>query len=389
MILDTAGLSSPGAPLPWVTLPALLCQKRLFISGFPKHCLPKVQYDKVDPNSGPRGWSYPAYSEMYDALTAGEVKIRRRPRGRRVLFHLLPTDSQLERGETNGTDSTLGYSENWLAENMLEEWEDRNPNSESLEVEPLDGSPYPSDAQRKIGPFRKESVWERFGKVKIEEDSDDDESNSTVRRLPDPPWKQALERITRPVSNGIEISPPGTPDNPENADDDAVSEVSEGSYDDEPDEVESLPLHLLLPSFLPRALQGKGRIALQKDDSFEWIPLDNYKHDVPPMRMIWYSSKKKWRLHSELREETCAHYASGERPIPDRVTGKILSKGVSEWNSGRGVWECRFIGRNVFGELRWAPDLHAWEWILADDDGRRKWVGRRSPDRDYGHRDQI
>jgi hypothetical protein len=369
MSIDAAGLSSPGIPIPWVMLPLMLCQRRLFISGFPRHCLPKVVRDKVDGGSGPRGWTYPAYMAMLNALKAGEVRIKRRPRGRRVLFHLLPTDAQREEGDKHGTDLTLSFSQSWLDEHMVDD-----PNDLPEEDMPFEPSEPPIVVPRPRPLRRESSVWERFGKIKIEESESEDEE-----RVPEPPWKIAMRELTRPPyeeddSNDTrELSiPSGSSDGSEDDDD-----------DDDGGQEPNLPLNHLLPSRIPHALQGKGRVILVKGDQFEWIPNNPYATDCPPERVIWCAIRSKWKLLSEVRDMDRWARGFPREEIPNRVDGKILGKGVCEHNATQKVWECAFVGRQLFGDLRWSPDLCAWEWILQDVDGRRKWPSRHTPDREY------
>lgn len=356
-------------------LPTMLCRSKLYISGFPEECLPKVVRDKVEGHCGPRSWSFPALQAMYQALKAGEVKIKRRPKGRRVLFHLLPTDTQLERGETHGTDTNLAFSKPWLDEHMVD---DSNENSDNdMIIEPMDETmSYQRPALR---PLRHESVWERFGKIKIDEDSSDTDNE----KIPEPPWKKAMEEFTRPSSERSDHRSPSVERIHMDDSDDAHSYASDN--DNEPvDEPVQYPINRLLPSHLPQAFQGKGRILLWPDDVFEWFPHDPYATDVPPTRMVWNADKMKWKLLPETRITfPLIRRASTGSEVPNRVGGQILGKGVCEHNTVRKVWECLFVGRAVFGNLHWSPDVAAWEWTLEDPDGRRKWLGRDSPDRVY------
>jgi hypothetical protein len=350
-------------------LPAILCRNRLFISGFPERCLPRVVRDKVDGNSGPRAWSFATLMEMLNALKAGEVRIKRRPRDRKVLFHILPSDAQRERGEIHGVDSTLGYSQTWLDEHMVDDPLDDLDEEMQFEPTGLDMMTQPPVQT----PLQRESVWERFGKIKIEESSSEEEG-----RVPDPPWKVALEQFTRPLSSRAMNSPPEYVPNGSSGQD-LLS--SDESGEEEGDAPRKLSLNHLLPSFLPHAFQGKGRILLGKDDLFEWVPNNVYATDCPPSRMVWSARKKKWELLPEMRNMSDRPRARIE--VPNRVSGRILSEGVCEHNATRKVWECSFVGRAVFGDLRWSPDVGAWEWFLQDSDGRRKWVTRDTPDREY------
>lgn len=342
-------------------LPTMLCQQRLFISGFPPQCLPKVVRDRVEGSSGPRSWTHNNLVAMFNALEANEVKIKRRPRGRRVLFHLLPTDEQREQGNNEGVDSTLSFSKAWLDEHMVDYPEDMPENG--MQLEPND----PPVVLRKpvLTPLKRDSVWERFGKITIEESESEDED-----RVPEPPWKTALEEFIRPpefVAGPL----------PSSAAYRHGSGVESDSTGEDTSEEAEPPLNInrLLPSHLPHSFQGKGRILLAKDDRFEWIPNDPYATDCPPTRMVWNPSKDKWKLLPEMRDLAAFYKGGLWLELPNKVDGKILGKGVAEYNPTRKTWVCSFVGRGVFGDLRWSPDVASWEWFPQDMDGRRKWFG--------------
>lgn len=356
-------------------LPTLLCQQRLFISGFPRQCLPKVVRDKVEGASSPRSWNYQALLAMFNALEAHEVKIKRRPKGRRVLFHLLPTDAQREMGHNDGIDSTLSFSNTWIDEHMVDYPEETMDKTVFLE---------PSDTpiilrESVLTPLRRDSVWERFGKITIDESESEDDN-----RVPDPPWKIALEEFIRPTKTIEKASRSSAP----SKSDSSISSKEESDRDDSDEEVQP-PLQIthLLPSHLPHPFQGKGRILLGRDDRFEWVPTDPYATDCPPTRMVWSPSLGRWKLLSELRDFASFNKRTVRLEIPNRVNGKVLGFGIVEHHAGSGVWECSFVGRGVFGDLRWSPDVASWEWFPQDIDGRRKWLGTSGRDYDSSHED--
>jgi hypothetical protein len=308
---------------------------------------------------------------MFNALKANEVTIKRRPKGRSVLFHLLPTDAEREQGNNEGVDSTLTFSKTWLDEHMVDY--SQGVPDDGMSLEPSDTPVVLREPMHT--PLRRDSVWERFGKITIEESESEDED-----RVPDPPWKTALEEFIRPTGStetGISQTPAAFR---HRSDMDSIS--SDG--DTEQDEKEGPPLNInhLLPSHLPHPFQGKGRILLGRDDRFEWIPTDPYATDCPPTRMVWNPSKSKWKLLPEMRDFVAFYKGAAWLEVPNRVEGKILGKGVAEYNTTRKVWECSFVGRCVFGDLRWSPDVASWEWFPQDIDGRRKWLGY--PGREYG-----
>ncbi|KAG8839387.1 hypothetical protein FRC18_011498 [Serendipita sp. 400] len=369
-LFDSAGLSSPSVLLPWVTLPLLLCHRRLFISGFPRECLPRVVRDRVDAQSGPTGWSYSSCLAMFTALKAGEVKIKGRPLERIVLFHLLPSDTDRMQGNHRGVDSTLEFSQAWIKKHIIDESED--PLDESMQFEPTGQA---TAGQRPmLTPLR--PVFERFGQIKIEDESDSEDEKPVV---PDPPWKVAIEELTRPMSTSIVPRSSFDKLSKNVVESDSSSDDSEEDESNPPD----LSIDRLLPSHLPYQLQGRGRIVLGVDDRFEWIPRDPYATDCPPSRIIWNSVKSKWTVRPEIRDFARYDRTSFPVEIPVRVGGKILGKGVCEHNPMRRVWECSFVGRDAFGDLRWSPDIAAWEWFLRDADGRRKWLQRADPNESY------
>ncbi|KIM32940.1 hypothetical protein M408DRAFT_326635, partial [Serendipita vermifera MAFF 305830] len=71
---------------PWSSLPLFLCQRSLYITGFPDSCLPKVVNDQVKVASSPQYWKPTQWVAMEDALNRGLVKILGRPTNRLVLF---------------------------------------------------------------------------------------------------------------------------------------------------------------------------------------------------------------------------------------------------------------------------------------------------------------
>ncbi|KAG8836079.1 hypothetical protein FRC17_010012 [Serendipita sp. 399] len=369
-LFDSAGLSSPSVPLPWVTLPSLLCHRRLFISGFPRECLPHVIRDKVDPQSGPTGWSYACFLAMFNALKSGDVKIKRRPRNRIVLFHLLPTDTEREQGSHRGVDSTLDFSQTWIKKHIVDEPEDII--EEAMQFEPTGQAA--AGKMPILTPLR--PVFERFGQIKIEDESDSEDERTAI---PDPPWKVAIEELTRPMStNAGSLSSLGKGLSASTVESDSGSEDSE---DDPSGTV--FAISRLLPSHLPHQLQGRGRIVLGVDDRFEWIPHNPYATDCPPSRIVWNSAKGKWTIRAENRDFARYDRAGFSVEIPNRVGGRVLGKGVCEHNPVRRTWECSFVGREAFGDLRWSPDIAAWEWFLQDSDGRRKWLQRTEPNEPY------
>ncbi|CCA68741.1 hypothetical protein PIIN_02604 [Serendipita indica DSM 11827] len=370
-LFDAAGLSSPENPIPWVTLPQLLCSRRLFISGFPKACLPRVVRDRVDWASGPKHWSFSALTTMHKALKAGDVKIRRRPRERVVLFHILPTDAERELGNHHGTDSTLNFSQAWLNEFMT--GDTTQSANETMQFEPLEASPLRAQTTPAT-PLR--PVWERLGRIKIDES--DSEEDIVV---PEPPWKVAMEELTRPPPSS-ELHRLATVGEVPGSDleSDSTSEDSQNEEDEKDESETKLSLAKLVPSHLPFSFQRRGRVILTTEDVFEWLPNDPYATDCPPSRMVWNPHKGKWKLLPEIRDMVALDRTVSPIEIPTRVGGHILRHGVVEHNPTINVWECSFVGRDLSGDLRWSPDIAAWEWILHEDG--KQWL-RRTPTRTY------
>ena len=75
-----AGYNGP-KKIPWCSLPLFLCQRNLYITGFPSICLPKVTNDEVKHASSPSHWRFAQLIAMEEALNLGLVKILPRPSG--------------------------------------------------------------------------------------------------------------------------------------------------------------------------------------------------------------------------------------------------------------------------------------------------------------------
>jgi hypothetical protein len=67
--------------IPWCSLPLFLCQRKLYVTGFPYTCLPKVINDEVKNASSPLHWKPAQCLAMEEALSRNLVKILARPTG--------------------------------------------------------------------------------------------------------------------------------------------------------------------------------------------------------------------------------------------------------------------------------------------------------------------
>lgn len=157
-----------------------------------------------------------------------------------------------------------------------------------------------------------------------------------------------------------------------------------------------LDLDRLIPSHLPRPLQG-GRVFLKLDtvkgfgkrdediddlneipgldakfieEIWEWIPPED--HPKTNTSTVWNPTQARWRVvtssysmeHSGVTNGKESHKAS-----PDVVQGNILGRGDCEYNDARGQWEMVFKQRSNADNLwivRWAEDFGKWEWVLSE-----------------------
>ncbi|CAG7855010.1 SubName: Full=Uncharacterized protein {ECO:0000313/EMBL:CCA77718.1} [Serendipita indica DSM 11827] len=105
-------INEDGSEVPWALIPQALAQKNKYITGFHPGALPKIKDDKVVfQASHPSVWSGDVISHMKTVLDSGSMRILPREPGRIVLFETVDAAGVL-------ADTTLGYSEDWLALNI-------------------------------------------------------------------------------------------------------------------------------------------------------------------------------------------------------------------------------------------------------------------------------
>ncbi|PVF97943.1 hypothetical protein CPB86DRAFT_807023 [Serendipita vermifera] len=96
--------------IPWAQLPMFLAHRRLFISGCPIECIPKVENDVVSEMSSPYFYNRSQLLLMRDAFAQRKVLVRSRGPQRDVLFT----------HEVGGFvhDLTCGFSHSWVHTNL-------------------------------------------------------------------------------------------------------------------------------------------------------------------------------------------------------------------------------------------------------------------------------
>ncbi|KIM23330.1 hypothetical protein M408DRAFT_332417 [Serendipita vermifera MAFF 305830] len=100
-----------GTEVVWNTLPIALANSNKYLSGIPVGGLPKIKDDKVIfQASHPSLWNGGVIEQMQTNIEAGKFQVHHRPPGRIVLFEVEDGDQKY--------DSTLGYSQEWLAINI-------------------------------------------------------------------------------------------------------------------------------------------------------------------------------------------------------------------------------------------------------------------------------
>ena len=304
---------------------------------------------------------------MIEALEAREITIHTREPGRRVLFRFPPSDDEMVNtaGQAQGRDSTIGFSEAWVDRHMgkKKSFFVENPHVALADEMSEDEPPFSPPLSHEV------PAPERFGKMfdpevyNMEYNSSDElrEEQMEYQPAPEPPWKRDLEYITRPKNEG-----PSEDGEAPSAD----------VHDSGTDEDQTTPFKSLLPRNLPLSLQDQGRVYLRRDDIFEWIPYPGRYASPPLNQTIWKTDRGgHWKFLNEPRQYDTIPLIPLEqqRPIPNRISGRILEQGKCEWDTIKRVWECNFPGRQVFGRLVWANDLNAWEWFVDDARGQ-KWL---------------
>ncbi|KAG8813481.1 hypothetical protein FRC17_001556 [Serendipita sp. 399] len=98
----------------WNALPLALAQNNKYVTGLPPAALPKVRDDKVIfQASHPCLWSGEMITRVLRIVDEGKFQVLPRPPGRIVLFETFDVDG-------NPYDSTIGFSDEWIALNILD-----------------------------------------------------------------------------------------------------------------------------------------------------------------------------------------------------------------------------------------------------------------------------
>ena len=78
-------LGSSKIPIPWLTLPGALAERRMYLAGVPHVCAPLVKDDRIDASSIISNWAPEMFAAMYWALTSGTLQVLHRANGIVVL----------------------------------------------------------------------------------------------------------------------------------------------------------------------------------------------------------------------------------------------------------------------------------------------------------------
>jgi len=79
-------LGSSKIPIPWMTLPRALAERRMYLGGVPHICAPLVKDDRIDANSNISHWTPEISAAMYWAVTSGTLQVHHRTHGNVVLL---------------------------------------------------------------------------------------------------------------------------------------------------------------------------------------------------------------------------------------------------------------------------------------------------------------
>lgn len=70
-------MDAPDGPA-WVYVPQMLATKRLYISGLPRVCLPRINDDDVIANYDPRQWNTTAQDQFLEAIERDQIQVNSR-----------------------------------------------------------------------------------------------------------------------------------------------------------------------------------------------------------------------------------------------------------------------------------------------------------------------
>ena len=344
-------------PIPWMTLPGALAERRVYLAGVPHICAPLVKDDRIDASSNINHWTSEMSGAMYWAVTSGTLQVLHRTNGnvvlgylilfgswrragRRVLFELILSSGQRE-------DSTLGYSKSWIDIAL--------PDTKGLEKRVIvETSPAPSGHN---GKRARSSSLTTLSTNKFEED----EPDLKRRRLTDRPVEVATSvSMNAPHVPLFQIRPSRVLDMER-----AVSS-SDNSHTSVEEQVDpsTLSLDRLLPNHLPPPLR-KGQIYLNPEtDLFEWTPPP--LHSTPATTStIWNSTQGQWRLVKAPRLALRERAMSERTGMPDRFDGPVLGRGECVWREESETWEVQFRYRGELpGTLRWNDSVGRWQWVM-------------------------
>ena len=82
-------LGSPKIPIPWMTLPGALAERRMYLAGVPHVCAPLVKDDRIDASSNISNWAPEVSAAMYWAVTSGTLQVLHRTNGIIVLCSIV------------------------------------------------------------------------------------------------------------------------------------------------------------------------------------------------------------------------------------------------------------------------------------------------------------
>lgn len=82
-------LGSSKMPIPWMTLPGALAERRMYLAGVPHICVPLVKDDCIDASSNIGNWTSEMSGAMYWAVTSGTLRVLHRTNGDVILRSIL------------------------------------------------------------------------------------------------------------------------------------------------------------------------------------------------------------------------------------------------------------------------------------------------------------
>jgi len=68
-------------PIPWMTLPGTLAERRVYLAGVPHVCVPLIKNDCIDASSNIGNWTPEMSAAMYWAVTSGTLQVLHRTNG--------------------------------------------------------------------------------------------------------------------------------------------------------------------------------------------------------------------------------------------------------------------------------------------------------------------